>query len=110
MPGKYTKVALKNFPAFVGKRILAAHHYYSSPEIIEQWTEMTGKKLTYVPLSPDVFKSFLPPNGANELLETFFLMAGEGYYGGADLSESNEQLDEPATTWRQYVEAHKDEW
>jgi hypothetical protein len=108
--GKYVKIALKKFPDLVGTRLRAPHHYYTSSEIVDQWKEVTGKQLEYVEITPEQAKGFLPPGAAEELLETMLLMADVGYYGGADLAETDGLLDEPATTWRDFVKANKEKW
>lgn len=108
--GKYVKIALKNFPGFAGKRIRAAHHYYTSTEMIDQWSKVTGKQLKYAYVPPEQFLSFLPPKGAEELVETLQLMAAPGYYDGADVTEATSLLDESPTTWSDFVNANKDKW
>lgn len=77
---------------------------------MDQWREVTGKKVEYVEITPEMSKRFLPPGGADELVETMLLMADVGYYGGADLAETNGLLEEPATTWREFVKANQEKW
>lgn len=108
--GNYVKIAIKGFPDRVGSRIHAAVRYYTVDEIVDEWQEVTGKTLKFVQLPHDTWKSYLPAPVAQELLENMLLLADVGYYAGADLAETNKLLDEPATTWRQYVEANKSKW
>lgn len=58
----------------------------------------------------EVFKSFLPPAVAQEMLENMLLLEDPGYYGGADLSESLALLEEKPTTWRDFVAKNKDKF
>lgn len=107
--GKYVKIALKKFPELVGTHIRAAHHYYTSTEIVDQWKEVTGKELEYVEIPPEVAKQYLPPAAADDLLEMMLLMGDVGYYGGAEIGETD-GLEEPATTWKDFVKANKEKW
>jgi hypothetical protein len=75
-----------------------------------QWSEATGKEGKYLQVDPDVFKTFLPPPVAQELLENMLLLENPGYYAGADLQPSQDLLDEKATTWKQFVEENKSRW
>jgi hypothetical protein len=87
--GKYVKIALESFPKFVGRNIRAPHHYYTSTEMVKQWSEVTGKQLEYVQISREVTRHLMPPNAFDELFETFQLMAAEGYYNGANVEEAD---------------------
>jgi len=57
-----------------------------------------------------MFKSFMPPAAAQELLENMFLLEDPGYYAGADLSETLSLLDQKPITWKGFVEANKSRW
>ncbi|KAM0477759.1 hypothetical protein ACHAPX_005523 [Trichoderma viride] len=108
--GKFVKVAIKNFPAQSGKRILAAADYYTIDRLISEFSEVIGKPAQAVQISDDKFKSFLSPAVAQELLENMKLLEDPGYYAGESLESSLGLLEEKPTTWKQFVEKNKHKW
>ncbi|RYP40791.1 hypothetical protein DL767_001437 [Monosporascus sp. MG133] len=108
--GRFVKIAIKNYPEYVGKDILAASAYMTPNQLMSEWSEVMGKKGKYVQLSEDVFKSTLPPPTAQVIYENMLLMEEPGYYAGGDLNPFLNLLDEKPTTWKQFVEANKDKW
>lgn len=108
--GKFVKIAIKNYPSYTGKQILAASAYISPNQLMAEWSEVTGKEGKYVQVDAEVFKSFLPPPVAQELLENMLLLENPGYYAGQDLQPSHDLLDEKPTTWKQFVEKNKSHW
>lgn len=111
--GMFVKAAIKHFPGTGtdGRRILAAAEYYTPARIVSELQDVTGKKVSYMEAPHDVFKSFLPPPAAQELLENMLLLQEPGYYAGADLKPSLELLgaDKP-TTWKAYAQENKNKW
>ncbi|GAB0138979.1 hypothetical protein EsDP_00007198 [Epichloe bromicola] len=111
--GIFVKAAIRHFPETAdGRRILAATEYYTPARIVSELEDVTGKKVSYVEAPHDVFKSFLPPPAAQELLENMLLLQEPGYYAGADLKPSLELLgahDKP-TTWKAYAQENKNKW
>ncbi|UNI24963.1 hypothetical protein JDV02_010676 [Purpureocillium takamizusanense] len=115
--GKFVKAAIKNFPASAGKHIYAATDYYSPQRILSELASTCGgpsaasaARIQHVP--QDVFKSFLNPGVAQEMLENMLLLEDPGYYAGADLSESLALLGEEdkPTTWADFVARNRDRW
>ena len=87
----------------LGKQIYEAADYYSPSRIVSEFTEVTGKKASWMQIPEDKWKSFLPAAAAQELLENHQLLEGPGYYAGADLKESISLLNEAPTSWKEFV-------
>ncbi|OAR05929.1 hypothetical protein LLEC1_06921 [Akanthomyces lecanii] len=107
--GLFVKAALKE-ESPSGKRILAATDYVTPNTVVAEFSEVLGKPANFNSPSAEVFKSFLPASQAQELLENMLLLEDPGYYAGADLTESHGLLDAKPTTWKAFVEAHKQKW
>ncbi|KKZ64783.1 hypothetical protein EMCG_09324 [[Emmonsia] crescens] len=105
--GKYVTAAMKKYPATLGRDIYAAIDYYSPSRIVAEFTEVTGYPAKTVQISPELYKSFLPANMAQELLENHQLLESPGYYGGASLGESLAILEQKPTSWKEFVERVK---
>jgi hypothetical protein len=103
-------VAIKNFPAQSGKRILAAADYYTIDRLISEFSQVIGKPAQAVQISDDKFKSFLSPAAAQELLENMKLLEDPGYYAGESLEPSLGLLEEKPITWKEFVEKNKHKW
>ncbi|PTB65854.1 NmrA-domain-containing protein [Trichoderma citrinoviride] len=108
--GKFVKAAIKNFPTQAGSRILAATDYYTIHRLISEFSEVMGKPAQAVQIPDDKFKSFLSPVAAQELLENMKLLEDPGYYAGESLGASLALLEEKPTTWKEFVEKHKEKW
>lgn len=96
--GKYVKSILHQREKMLGKRILAAADYYTAQEVVDVFVEAkpeAGKGASYKEVSPAIFRAYLRDDlgfgeGAqDELLENMQLLSEFGYFGGADLAESN---------------------
>ncbi len=81
----------------------AASDYYTPERILADVTEVTGKKTAYVQLTPEQYKSNLPPASADEMLENHLFIEKPGYFNGASLKESLDLLDEKPTTWKEFI-------
>ncbi|KAJ4202764.1 hypothetical protein NW757_014848 [Fusarium falciforme] len=46
--GKFVKLAIINYPEYVGKDILVASAYLTPNQLMAEWSEATGKKGKYV--------------------------------------------------------------
>ncbi|KAJ4175434.1 hypothetical protein NW767_015784, partial [Fusarium falciforme] len=100
--GKFVKLAITNYPEYVGKDILAASAYLTPNQLMAEWSEATGKKGKYVQLPEDSFKSHMPPPVAQLIYENMLLMEDPGYYAGGELAPFLNALDEKPTTWKQF--------
>lgn len=108
--GKFVKAAIKHYPSSVNQRILAATDYYSPERIINEFKEVTGYQAQAVQIPGDVFKSFLPPAVAQEMLENIMLLEDPGYYAGEPLSPSLALVDEKPTQWKDYLSSNKEKF
>jgi hypothetical protein len=71
---------------------------------------VTGKPASYIKVPGEAFKTFLPESKAEEIYEMLMMIQEFGYYGGADLTESLELLDEKPTEWKDFVEKNREKW
>jgi len=109
--GKFVKAIVLNQEQVLGKRILGAAKYMTPKEIIEKFKALypvAGKAATFFPISNDAYLSVLQSTGlpdfaATELLENMSLMNEGGYYGGESLDESHAILDDPLTSWEEFM-------
>jgi uncharacterized protein YbjT (DUF2867 family) len=94
--GKFVKGILLNREKTLGQRIYGATDYYTVDQIVKEFKEVypeAGKNAAAVELPEAVFKGILvqvgqPEEAAEELTQNMRLMNEFGYYGGADLNES----------------------
>lgn len=94
--GKFVKGILKNRDQLLGKRIYAAERYYSTEEMAREFESVkpeAGKGAQAVELPVEAFRGILQQGGmrpeiAEELSQNFEVMNQAGYFGGADLKES----------------------
>ncbi|GES64202.1 NmrA-domain-containing protein [Aspergillus terreus] len=110
--GKFVKAAIKHYPSTVNQRILAATDYYSPRRIVEEFAEVTGYKAQAVNVPSEVFKSFLPPLVAQEMLENILLLEEPGYYAGESLAPSHELLDadDKPVQWKEFVSRNQEKF
>lgn len=108
--GKFVKAAITHHPSTEGRRILAAQDYYTAPQIMQEFTEVTGQKAEVVRVPEDTFKSFIPAPAAEEMLQNMQLLEDPGYYGGESLEPSLALLDEKPTTWKEFVAKNRGKW
>ncbi|KAA8648326.1 hypothetical protein EYZ11_005743 [Aspergillus tanneri] len=106
--GNFVTAAIKRGPS--AERILAASEYYTPARVLAEFSEVTGHKVQAVQIPADVFKGFLPPAKAQEMLENILLLEGPGYYGGESLDASHALLDRKPTSWRDFVAQNKEQW
>ncbi|OAP55331.1 hypothetical protein AYL99_10304 [Fonsecaea erecta] len=109
--GKFVKAILLHHDRVLGARIYGATAYYTPQQIIADFQAVKardgqGGAARQVP--EEAFKKVLASKGLpepfqDEMLENMLLMPQFGYYGGADLAESQAILDEPLTTWKDFV-------
>jgi len=91
--------------------VYAAADYYTLSRIMEEFQEVTGKKGQYVQLDQDVYKSFLPPPIAQEILENELLCEDPGFFAGGSLADGHKLLAEVGlapTTWKDYLRSKKE--
>ncbi|KAK0109493.1 hypothetical protein ONS95_002183 [Cadophora gregata] len=117
--GKFLKGILLNRFTTLGKRVLAATKYYTFDELLEGFKNVfpeAGKDAGYYEVDRETYLGWmkgagLPDFAGVELWENMRLLAEGGYYGGEGLEWSLSLVDEPLTTWEEYIkssEAFKD--
>ena len=79
--GKFVAGILLQPSKLLGQRIFGATDWYTPQQIVSTFEKVSGKKATYQALPDEVFKSFLPPVMAEELVETLIFMRDYAYYG-----------------------------
>jgi hypothetical protein len=106
--GKYFVAVTRNPSHVLGKQVYAAADYYTPARIVAEFQDVTGKKAQYVQLEHDVYKSFLPPPIAQELLENELLCEDPGFFAGGSLTEGHKLLAEiglAPTTWKDFLKS-----
>jgi hypothetical protein len=76
-----------------------------------EFEEVTGQKGQYVQLDQAVYKSFLPPPIAQEILENELLCEEPGFFAGGSLVDGHELLAGVGlapTTWREFLEGRRE--
>lgn len=79
--GKYVGAILADLDKYEGKVMSAASELTSMTETAERMGKALGKMVVYKQLPVDVYKSFLPPRAADQLVEMFLYIQDYGYYG-----------------------------
>ncbi|KAM0425844.1 hypothetical protein ACHAPT_008782 [Fusarium lateritium] len=111
--GKYVVAAIRKESEVLGKQILAASGYYTPTQIVSEFEDVVGKKARFVPIDAATYKSFLPDQLADEMLENHLFIEEPGYYNGRDLEESLGLLNSVGlqpTTWKEFLKSRKDEF
>ncbi|KAL1594337.1 hypothetical protein SLS60_010097 [Paraconiothyrium brasiliense] len=109
--GKFVKGIFENRDKLLGQRVLGATAYYTPTQIVEELKEVypkTSASAAYNELPGDVYKSILgsfglPESFQQEMLENHQLFDVSGYFGGEKLDASHSIVDEPLTTWKEYI-------
>ncbi|KAK0740162.1 hypothetical protein B0T18DRAFT_439946 [Schizothecium vesticola] len=109
--GKYFVAAARNPAKVLNKTIAAAADYYTPTRIMDEFTQVTGLKGQYLQLDHEVYKGFLPPPIAQEILENELLCEEPGFFAGASLVEGHDLLAEvglKVTSWKEFLEGKKE--
>jgi uncharacterized protein YbjT (DUF2867 family) len=91
--GMFVAALLQNPEKFEGKTICGATTLYSMEEQARIISEATGKQVRYQQVPEDVYRSFLPPNMADELTEMLLYQEKFGYYGAKTEKVVKESVD-----------------
>ncbi|KAE8152729.1 hypothetical protein BDV25DRAFT_54909 [Aspergillus avenaceus] len=109
--GKFVKGIYLNRDATLGKRIYGATNYATPAEMVRGFQKVfpeAGKNAKFNQISHEAFKGIMAATGApeiiqEEMLQNMRLMPEFGYYGGDSLDASLAIVDEPLTTWEEYI-------
>ncbi|KAF9387211.1 hypothetical protein CPB97_002795 [Podila verticillata] len=80
--GKYVGAILAEPDKYEGKTFSAATRLYSSDEVAQAISKATGKVVRYNQLPVDVFRGFMPPAVADDVVPMMKYIEDFGYYGG----------------------------
>ncbi|KAK3678843.1 hypothetical protein LTR78_001296 [Recurvomyces mirabilis] len=108
--GKFVIAVLQAYPSCLGKHVHAAVDYYTPKRILAEFAEVMKKPAAFAQVPGEVFKTFLPPPVAQELLENMLLLEDPGYYAGAALTQGPWSSCDNLTTWKDFVVANREKW
>lgn len=104
--GKFVVPILLKPEAYEGKFFAAADRFYSFEEITQSITAVSGKTVKYMQVPDEVFKGFLPPQMATQVVEMFQFFRDFGYYGPDQekrVAWTNEQAHGKLTTLQEFL-------
>lgn len=79
--GKFVGTILAEPEKFEGKVLSSAARLYTMEEIVQIISKETGKTVRYTQLPESVFRGFLPPHGADHLVQMLLYFQDVGYFG-----------------------------
>lgn len=103
--GKYVGAILADPERYEGKVVSAAAGHYSMNEVAKTISELTGKTVKYNQITEEVYRGFLPPQAADDLVGMFKYMNDYGYFGPQmkDLTGwGSKQARDKTTTLKEY--------
>lgn len=103
--GKFVGAILANPDRYEGKVISGAANLYTMNEVAQNISEVSGKTVKYNQVTEEVFRGFLPPQAADDLVGMFKHINDNGYFGPQmkDLVESGvKQARSNVTTLKEY--------
>ena len=97
--GKFVAGILAHVGQPSGQRIFGATDWYTMTDAAATIEKISGKKTTFTSLPDEVFKGFLPPQLATELVETFSFIHEYAYFGAGAEEGLTESLKVRMSTW-----------
>lgn len=79
--GIYVGAILADPQKYEGKVFCAATKLYSYEDIVQTISKTSGKTVRYNRLPESVFRSYLPPQASDSMIDMFFYFQEFGYYG-----------------------------
>ena len=104
--GKFLAPILLDPEKYDGKSFPAATAFYTSKEIVDVWTKITGKKVEFVQTSAEMTNAALPPEMVEGLKGLINDCAYYGPTGVKDLEWVLAQMDDVPTSWEDFVKAN----
>ncbi|KAL1681154.1 hypothetical protein EV122DRAFT_288197 [Schizophyllum commune] len=106
--GKFVKAIFLKREETLGKRVYGATAYTTPIQIVDGFKKVFGKDAVYKRQTGEEHKATLAGYGypeaiQEELLQNMRLVYEFGYYGGDKLDWSGSLVDEPLTTWEDYI-------
>ncbi|KAL9615220.1 MAG: hypothetical protein Q9167_000314 [Letrouitia subvulpina] len=108
--GKYLAPILLEPEKYHLKTFTAATAFYSLQQIVETWSQVTGRTVTFVPRPPDSASAGMTPEMVKVQRESAGLIKDYHYYGPTgpkDLEWTLAQIKEPLTTWEEFVKKNE---
>ncbi|KAL1745763.1 hypothetical protein HDZ31DRAFT_81735 [Schizophyllum fasciatum] len=109
--GKFVKAIFLRRAETLGQRVYGATGYTTPVQILDGFKKVypaVGKEAGFQRLPGDVFKGILGSMGLpepvqEEMLQNMRLVFEFGYFGGEKLDWSQSIVEEPLTTWEEYI-------
>lgn len=79
--GKFVGAILAEPEKYAGKTFAASSELYSLDEAAAMLTKLTGKTCKYNQLPVETYRKYLPPGGAETIVNMFLFISDFGYYG-----------------------------
>ncbi len=109
--GKFVKAIVRQGARVLGHDVYGATAYVTPQQLVDQFRAAfpeAGRDARYVQAPDEAYvaglkAAGLPAFAAQELLENMHLLDQGGYYGGASLDASQAILEDPLTTWEEFM-------
>ncbi|PVH85457.1 NmrA-domain-containing protein [Cadophora sp. DSE1049] len=109
--GKFIAPILLDPTTYNGKNFTCATKFLSPLQLVEGWTKVTGKSVTYTMVSPDdMVSDAMTPEMRAELKKSADLINEFSYFGQTgqkDLEWTQAQLKDKLTSWEEFVKANE---
>ena len=92
--GKYVGQILKKPDTYVGKTLYGALGHYSLEEISQLISKTSKREVNYIQLPEETYRSFLPPEDADEIIEMSKWFEKFEYFGSNTKELVNQTLNE----------------
>ncbi|KAL9039863.1 MAG: hypothetical protein Q9214_004705 [Letrouitia sp. 1 TL-2023] len=108
--GKYLAPILLEPEKHHHRTFTAATAFYSLQQIVETWSQVTGRIVTFVPKPAGSVSAGMTPEMIKVQNESAGLIKDYQYYGPTgpkDLEWTLDQIKEPLTTWEEFVKKNE---
>ncbi|KAG4430967.1 hypothetical protein IFR05_013554 [Cadophora sp. M221] len=109
--GKFITPILLNPTKYNGNNFTCATKFLTPLQLVEGWTKVTGRTVTYSMISPDeIVSEAMTPEMRAELKKSADLINEYSYFGPtglADMEWTQAQVKEELTTWEEFVKANE---
>jgi hypothetical protein len=107
--GKFIAPILLNPEKYNGKSFTCATAFYTGPQLAEEWTNVLGRKVSFVQDEPEWVKTNLTEEMREQLKKALGLMDIYSYFGPTgkkDLEWTLAQMDEKPTSWEDFLKVN----
>lgn len=109
--GLFAALALLKPEETLNQRLAGSGGLFSPAQMVEEFNEVTGKSAKYNHITYELFRSFMSPSVADELVGNMQLIEDPGYYVGEADDFVQKTIDEVVgaglkkpTVWKDYVQ------